>query len=88
MLEEPDRHLDGAGAVAAEDIRLREHFGQLVAHRLAHLLVVAQPVAGAPREQVVPVLLARRAAGECRGMFLHGGWTVAGAYSWDSSVVT
>ena len=54
VLHEAHRHLDGAVAGIGEHVRARDHFRQVVANRLAHLFVVAQPVARTARKQLVP----------------------------------
>src|SRR5690606_13871580 len=50
MLEEADRHLNRPVA-ARENVDLRDQVGELLAHRRAHFVVVAQPIAGSPRAQ-------------------------------------
>src|SRR5699024_9026263 len=60
VLEKAHRHLHGAMRWPAEHITAGNQIRQLLAHGLAHLLVVAQPVARAAREQVVPAMIIRQ----------------------------
>src|SRR5437588_10528047 len=61
VLEHAHRHPHGAGA-PVDDVAAGDDLGEVGAHRLADLLVVAQPVARAAREQLVPVRPACRLA--------------------------
>src|SRR5207302_439614 len=61
VLEHAHRHAHGAGA-AVDDVAAGDDLGEVGAHRLADLLVVAQPVARAAREQLVPLGRACRLA--------------------------
>src|SRR5262249_40904135 len=54
MLEEADRNLDGAVG-ARQNVAVRDELRQLLADRGTNLVVVPEPVAGAAREEVVPV---------------------------------
>ena len=54
MLGEAHRHEHGAAAGAAQDVGPGDQVRQAFLDRLAHFLVVAQPVARAAREEVVP----------------------------------
>ena len=72
MLEELHRHEHRAVPRPAHQVGAREELGQPFLHRLAHLLVVAQPVARPAREKLVP--------GRFRGN--------ADRHSWASKVVT
>src|SRR5690606_4583906 len=89
MLEEPDRHLNGAVA-AREDVDLRDQVRQLLADRVSHLVVVTQPVTRAAREQVVPVTVCTRAFDESRRTAGHIALRpcARGTYSCDNNVVT
>ena len=53
VLEHAHRHAHRACA-AVDDVAAGDDLGQIGAHRLAHLLVVTQPVARPAREQLVP----------------------------------
>src|SRR6185312_2345686 len=89
VLEHAHRHAHGAGAVI-DDFAAGDDVGEIGAHRLADLLVVAQPVARAAREQLVPF----RGAGFFAALaarFVHALLVLlfgARRYSWASSVVT
>src|SRR5207237_2527927 len=54
MLQELYRHGDRAVARPGHEVGIRQELGQALLHRIAHLLVVAQPVSRAPREEIVP----------------------------------
>jgi hypothetical protein len=88
MLEEVHGHLHravGAGVQIAAGDQLRE----LVAHGGAHLVVVPQPVAGAAREQVVPLAPGTRGIHETgRPCHFFVSSLVTLHYSCDNSVVT
>jgi hypothetical protein len=54
VLEDLHRHQHAAIGRLADDVVAGEQVGQALAHRRAHLLVVAQPVARPPGEELVP----------------------------------
>src|ERR1700746_1141405 len=54
VLEKPDRYLDGARVRLGHVIAVGEQIDQLLPDRLAHLLIVTQPVARPAREKLVP----------------------------------
>jgi hypothetical protein len=54
MLEEFDRYRHRAAARTGHQVGARQELGQRVLDRIADLLVMPQPVPGAPGEEVVP----------------------------------
>src|SRR5262249_9640246 len=54
VLEHAHRHAHGARTLV-DEVTTGDDLGKIGAHGLAHLLVVAQPVARAAREQLVPL---------------------------------
>ena len=85
VLEETDRHLDGAVG-AWQHVAVRDQLGQLLADGGTNLVVVAQPVARAAREKVVPW---RSAPGRSmKSEDLVSTSRCSRRYSCDSNVVT
>src|SRR5262249_35730458 len=68
MLEQAHGHAQSALVRLSDEVPTGKEMDDLLAHRLAHLLVVPQPVARAAREQVVPRRLGRKADAARRGL--------------------
>ena len=61
VLQQAHRYLHAALPRIADQVRAGDQLGQMGLHRLAHFLVMPQPVARATRKQAVPGLDGRRA---------------------------